>query len=145
GLAGLAAAIRLSETGCAVALYESGAQAGGRCRSYFDKELGCRIDNGNHLLLAGNRDAMAYVRAIGAGATFTGPDEARIAFLDLGNGERWSVAPNRGRLPWWIFSGKRRVPGTRAGDYLGVLRLARAGAADLLPQRLDTRTLLYRR
>ncbi len=145
GLAGLAAAIRLSQAGLAVALYEAGAQAGGRCRSYLDKELGCRIDNGNHLLLAGNRDAMGYVRAIGAAATFTGLDEARIAFLDLATGERWTVAPNAGRLPWWIFSDKRRVPGTRAGDYLGVLRLARAAAADLVPQRLDTRSLLYRR
>jgi hydroxysqualene dehydroxylase len=145
GLAGLAAAIRLSETGCAVALYESGAQAGGRCRSYFDKELGCRIDNGNHLLLAGNRDAMAYVRAIGAAATFTGPDEASIGFLDLASGERWRVRPNRGRLPWWIFSDKRRVPGTRAGDYLGILRLARAAPDDLVSQRLDSGTLLYRR
>lgn len=145
GLAGLAAAVRLSGAGCAVALYEAGAQAGGRCRSYLDKELGCRIDNGNHLLLQGNRDAMAYVRAIGAAATFTGPAEARIGFLDLASGARWSLRPNRGRVPWWIFSDKRRVPGTRAGDYLGILRLARAAPADLVVERLDTSGLLYRR
>ena len=145
GLAGLAAAIRLAAAGCAVALYESGAQAGGRCRSYFDKELGCRIDNGNHLLLAGNRDAMAYVRAIGAAETFTGPDEAEIGFLDLASGERWSVRPNRSRLPWWIFSDKRRVPGTRAGDYLAILRLARAAPGDVVSQTLASDTVLYRR
>jgi len=38
-----------------VALYESSQHAGGRCRSYLDGELGVRIDNGNHLLLSGNR------------------------------------------------------------------------------------------
>jgi squalene-associated FAD-dependent desaturase len=145
GLAGLAAAIRLSSAGRAVTLYEAGAQAGGRCRSYLDKELGCRIDNGNHLLLAGNRDAMDYVRAIGAAASFTGPDEARIPFLDLASGERWTLRPNRGRVPWWIFADKRRVPGTRARDYLGVLRLARAAAGDVVPQRLASDTPLYRR
>ena len=47
GLAGLAAAVALAEKGHQVRLYESGQHAGGRCRSFFDAELGCRIDNGN--------------------------------------------------------------------------------------------------
>ncbi|HEY4470742.1 MAG TPA: NAD(P)-binding protein, partial [Stellaceae bacterium] len=45
GLAGLAAAIALAEAGRCVILYEAAPHAGGRCRSYFDAELGCRIDN----------------------------------------------------------------------------------------------------
>lgn len=145
GLAGLAAAIRLSEQGVPVILYEAGTQAGGRCRSYLDKELGLRIDNGNHLLLRGNRDAMQYVAAIGAEDTLTGPDEARIEFLDLASGERWALRPNRGRLPWWIFDPRRRVPGTRARDYLRVLRLAAAGEDEHVTDRLDPSTPLYRR
>ncbi|MBC6417064.1 MAG: FAD-dependent oxidoreductase, partial [Rhodospirillales bacterium] len=40
GLAGLSAALRLAERGYAVQLYEAAPQAGGRCRSYFDKGLG---------------------------------------------------------------------------------------------------------
>ncbi|MGH6920810.1 MAG: FAD-dependent oxidoreductase, partial [Geminicoccaceae bacterium] len=35
GLAGLAAAVRLTAQGRQVALYEAAQQAGGRCRSYF--------------------------------------------------------------------------------------------------------------
>ena len=66
GLAGLAAAVRLTLAGRRVALYEAAQQAGGRCRSYFDRQLGRVIDNGNHLLLSGNRSAMAYLEAIGA-------------------------------------------------------------------------------
>jgi hypothetical protein len=31
-------------------------------------------------------------------------------------------------LPWWIFSPARRVPGTRAGDYLALRRLMRPAA-----------------
>ena len=42
GLAGLAAALELQD----VVIYEAGPACGGRCRSYFDRELGCRIDNG---------------------------------------------------------------------------------------------------
>ncbi len=66
GLAGLAAAVWLAERGRPVALYEAAQQAGGRCRSYFDRTLGRVIDNGNHLLVSGNRSALAYLEAIGA-------------------------------------------------------------------------------
>src|SRR4051795_13077905 len=55
GLAGLAASVMLAGAGRRVVLHESGTHAGGRCRSFFDTELGARIDNGNHLLLSGNR------------------------------------------------------------------------------------------
>src|SRR5207253_3488527 len=113
GLAGLAAAVRLSAAGRSVALYESSQHAGGRCRSYFDAELGCRIDNGNHLLLAGNTAAMAYVERIGALDTFERPAEAEIPFIDIVSSERWALRPNQGAMPWWLLSPARRVPGDR--------------------------------
>src|ERR671911_2969171 len=94
GLAGLAAAIRLGERRQPVALYEAAQQAGGRCRSYFDRTLGRVIDNGNHLLLSGNRSAMAYLDAIGARASLVGPDDCSFPFMDLATGERWVVRPN---------------------------------------------------
>ncbi len=137
GLAGLSAALALADAGRAVTLYEAGPQAGGRCRSYFDRELGCVVDNGNHLLLSGNRSAFAYIDRIGARDTLGGPGEPFFPFLDLRSGEQWTVRPSAGRLPWWIFSRHRRVPGTRPGDYFSLLklRLARADAtvASVLP------------
>ncbi|HLJ22033.1 MAG TPA: NAD(P)-binding protein, partial [Stellaceae bacterium] len=69
GLAGLAAALRLADARRAVVLHEASGHAGGRCRSYLDATLGCRIDNGNHLLITGNTAAMAYLDAIGARGT----------------------------------------------------------------------------
>jgi phytoene dehydrogenase-like protein len=59
GLAGLSAAVRLAEVGADVVVHEATAQAGGRCRSYYDHQLGAVIDNGNHLLLSGNYVAMS--------------------------------------------------------------------------------------
>jgi hydroxysqualene dehydroxylase len=145
GLAGLAAAVALAASGCRIALYESSQHAGGRCRSYFDAELGCRIDNGNHLLLSGNRSAMEYLRLIEARHTFESPGEAVFPFVDLTTGERWSLRPNRGVLPWWVLCAGRRVPGTRARDYLGVRRLRDAGLDATVADCLDPHSALYRR
>ena len=145
GLAGLAAAIALADTGRCVILYEAAPQAGGRCRSYFDAELGCRIDNGNHLLLAGNRAALDYLDRIGGCGSFEGPSEAVFPFVDAMNGERWTVQPNSGALPWWILSANRRVPHTRARDYLAALTMRRADPSATIAAVLDPRHTLFRR
>jgi hydroxysqualene dehydroxylase len=145
GLAGLAAAIRLSERQIPVRLYEAAQQAGGRCRSYHDRTLGRVIDNGNHLLLSGNRDAQDYLAAIGSEGSLLGPPAAIFPFLDLATGERWVVRPNRGRLPLWIAQPSRRVAGTRLGDYLGAWRLARAAADDTVAGCVGADGMLWRR
>ena len=127
GLAGLAAAVSLARKRRSVTVYEAGGRAGGRCRSYVDAKLGRLIDNGNHLLLSGNRSAMRYLEEIGAVDALVGPRAACFPFLDVRTGRRWQVRPNAGRLPWWILRPGRRVPDTRARDYLSALRFAGAG------------------
>jgi hydroxysqualene dehydroxylase len=145
GLAGLAAAVSLDAAGADLVLHEATDHAGGRCRSYFDSALGCMIDNGNHLLLSGNRAALAYVASIGASAKLVGPAEAIFDFADLASGARWRLRPNKGRIPWWIFSPVRRVPGTGARDYLAALRLLRAPAEARIGEVLDQASPLYAR
>jgi hydroxysqualene dehydroxylase len=145
GLAGLAAARRLADAAIPVTLYEAAGHAGGRCRSYFDATLGCRIDNGNHLLLAGNRAAVDYLAGIGAADTMVGPALPDFSFLDLPSGRRWLLRPNPGRLPWWLCSRGRRVPDTRALDYVAVLAVLRARAADRVTDRVDPTTVVFRR
>ncbi len=145
GLAGLAAAVELAARGRRVQLYEAGGHAGGRCRSYQDAELGCRIDNGNHLLLAGNRAAFRYLSRIGAVGTLERHRDAAFPFIDAETGERWILRPNRGVLPWWILSAKRRVPGTRAADYLTVLTLRRADPSATVTEVLGGELRLFRR
>lgn len=145
GLAGLAAAVDLTDAGYPVSLYESGTHAGGRCRSFLDAELGVRIDNGNHLLLSGNTAALAYIDKIGALDTFERPDDAAIPFVDLATDERWTIRPSRGAIPWWVLRASRRVSGTRARDYLAGWRLRRAGPDDTVAAVLEPDSLLYRR
>ncbi len=127
GLAGLAASLALSDAGRRVIVHESANAAGGRCRSYFDKLLDRRIDNGNHLLLSGNRAAFAYLDRIGARHTIGGPDAPRFPFIDRRTGERWTLELSAGRLPWWMLHAARRVPGTRLTEYLRLIRLQLAG------------------
>lgn len=125
GLAGLSCAVALRTAGLTVTLVEAGPVAGGRCRSYFDRELGLRIDNGNHLLLSGNRATFDYLDTIGGRQSLLMPDEPLFPFIDLESGVRWNLRPNRGRIPWWVLSRNRRVPGTRPTDYLALMRLGR--------------------
>jgi squalene-associated FAD-dependent desaturase len=125
GLAGLSAAVALTEAGRTVTIYEAAQVAGGRCRSYFDRELGLRVDNGNHLLLTGNRAAFAFLETVGGLHALGGPAAPDFPFMDLASGERWTLRMNEGRVPWWIFSPSRRVPGTGILDYLALGRLLR--------------------
>jgi squalene-associated FAD-dependent desaturase len=123
GLAGLSAATILAARGVPVTLIEAAGQAGGRCRSYFDAAIGGIIDNGNHLVLSGNRAVHAYLARIDAKDALTGPPRAEFAFVDLRAKEsnevaRWTLRPNEGSLPFWIARKHRRVPGSRTSDYV---------------------------
>ncbi|MGH6665893.1 MAG: hydroxysqualene dehydroxylase HpnE [Pseudolabrys sp.] len=123
GLAGLAAAVRLADSGRSIAVHEATAQAGGRCRSYQDQATGMLIDNGTHLLLSGNHAALSYAKTIGSLAGLRGPSEAEFPFLDLASGEQWTLRFGDGRFPWWVLDKDRRVPQTGVIDYLPLARL----------------------
>lgn len=124
GMAGLSAAVRLTDQSRRVAVHEAAAQPGGRCRSYYDHATGMLIDNGTHVVLSGNRAACSFAESIGSAAGLHAPAEAEFNFIDLPSKSRWSLRFNDGRLPWWVFDKTRRVPGTNATDYLALARLA---------------------
>jgi squalene-associated FAD-dependent desaturase len=143
GVAGLAAAVRLAAAGRTVELHEAANQAGGRCRSYHDAALGMTIDNGNHLVLSGNHNVADYLQTIGSRDRLVGPEVPEFPFVDLASGERWTLRPNLGPVPWWIFDKKRRVPGTSAAGYLAVAPLLWAGADRSIGQAVDCHTALF--
>jgi len=141
GLAGLAAAIDLADAGVKVTLFEAGPACGGRCRSYFDRELGMRIDNGNHLLLSGNHAAFGFLAKLGTGKTLKSPKNPIFPFFDLATGESWILRPSLGRVPFWLANRKNRVPGTKISDYLALLHLWAAGPDATITQTLPQNRL----
>jgi squalene-associated FAD-dependent desaturase len=145
GLAGLAAAVALADGRRHIVIYEAARQAGGRCRSYFDTSLGMVIDNGNHLLLSGNWSARNFLKKIGSGGRLAGPAQADFPFIDLATGESWRVRPNAGLVPWWMFVQSRRVPGTTARDYLGLIKLLLSRRDEPISAVLPKSGLLYER
>jgi hydroxysqualene dehydroxylase len=145
GISGLSAAVRLSNAGCQVHVHEATQQAGGRCRSYFDAATNLTIDNGNHLLLSGNRHAIDYARAIGTEAGLVGPERAQFPFMDMTTGQRWELDLGDGRLPLWVLDQARRVPDTGVLDYLKLAPLIWAGEDKLVGDTIPCKGSLYRR
>ncbi len=144
GLAGLAAAVRLTQAAANVVVHEATAHPGGRCRSYFDRAIGLTIDNGNHLVLSGNHSVLEFTTTIGSRAGLAGPAAADFPFVDLATGERWTLRINDG-WPWWIFDPSRRVPGTRLIDYLRLSRLLWVSSDAAIGDTVDCGGLLYER
>ena len=144
GLAGLAAAVRLVPSGATVVVHEATAYPGGRCRSFHDRTIGMTIDNGNHLVLSGNKSVLSYAEAIGSIGGLVGPPAADFPFVDLASNERWTLRINDG-LPWWIFDKSRRVPGTSLSEYLRLARLLRVSGDAPVGKVIDCSGPLYHR
>jgi squalene-associated FAD-dependent desaturase len=145
GISGLSAAVRLANAGHRVHVHEATQQAGGRCRSYFDAATNLTIDNGNHLLLSGNRHALAYARSIGTEAGLVGPKSAQFPFVDLATGQRWLLDLGDSRLPLWVFDESRRVPDTGIRDYLALAPLVWASAGKTVGDTIRCEGTLYQR
>jgi squalene-associated FAD-dependent desaturase len=107
--------------------------------------MGCRLDNGNHLLLSGNRSTLTYLDRIGATDTLVGPNKPLFPFIDLVSGIGWTLRLNRGVTPWWVLRKDWRVPDTRPRDYLALRRLQRAKPDDLVADLLGDLGPLYDR
>lgn len=145
GMAGLAAALQLGLSGEKVTLYEAAPFAGGRCRSFHDRDLGCIIDNGNHLVLSGNVAVQDFLYLIDATDSMGGAGVPEFPFIDLANNERWTVRMGMGRIPFWMFDKKRRVAGTKLSDYTSALPVMAAGDTDRVGELLDENNILFKR
>ena len=145
GMAGLAAALQLALAEENITLYEAAPFAGGRCRSFFDRDLEHRIDNGNHLVLSGNAAIQDYLFLTNAMETMGGPGVPIFPFFDAKTKEKWTIRMSKGRLPFWLFDKTRRIPNTTIGDYVKSLGKLALSTGDRVSQCLDISSPLYSR
>ena len=97
GLAGLAAALRLStRTDISLTLLEAAPSFGGRVRSFTDRASGEEIDNGQHVLMGACRAAMEYLADCGQGEALLRLRGMALPFV-LPDGMRGIL--RAGRLP----------------------------------------------
>ena len=118
GWAGLAAAVRATEAGHAVTVFEMAAQPGGRARELVVD--GLALDNGQHILIGAYRASLALMQTVGVdvGAAFDRrPLELR--YPD-GRGLRLPAGP-----AWLVFGlGVMRCQGWTLNDKTALIRAA---------------------
>ena len=129
GWAGLAAAVRATEAGHAVTLFEMAGQLGGRARGV--QVQGLALDNGQHILIGAYRRTLALMRTVGTDIAagfdrrpleFRYPDGRGLrlprgpAWLGFG----WAVARCRG----WTLRDKLALMRAAAGWALAGFRCA---------------------
>ena len=143
GLAGLACALDLLAAGRAVTVWEATPKAGGRCRSYHDATLDRRIDNGNHLILSGNRAVLSHADRLGAAGLLRTLPEAAFPFADLATGAAFTV-----RVPASPLGALRagaRPPGAGAWEAArGVAGLLLAGRGATVAEAVPGRGAMWR-
>ncbi len=144
GVAGLAAALAMAETGAQVHLYEAATHLGGRCRSLPDQRFGTSIDNGSHLLFSANRATLGFLRRIGAPSTALFPAEA-LSFRDLDDGACWRIAPGGESAAWMLGKGLRIPGASRWRLFTQGWRLLAAPPGACVGDRLPTGGPLWRR
>ncbi|MDF7677863.1 hydroxysqualene dehydroxylase HpnE [Acetobacteraceae bacterium ESL0709] len=145
GLAGLSAAIELAPQ-AQVTIYEAGPACGGRARSFYDRVLETTIDNGNHMLLSANALTFRYLDLTGARGTLKGPGKPIFPWYDLDDGLGWCLRLSKGKIPFWLFNRRARVPGMALKEVFVLNRLMKAGPDQTVAECLDdgefTRRLL---
>lgn len=117
GLSGISCACRLAEQGLGadVILYEASGVAGGRCKSFQDKKTGKVLDNGTHMIMGANQNAMDFLKKIGSEDRLISTSKTSFNFIDIKTVSNWTVSPSS---VFWIFDNTKRVKDSSAFDYI---------------------------
>ncbi|HET9978068.1 MAG TPA: hydroxysqualene dehydroxylase HpnE [Burkholderiaceae bacterium] len=127
GWAGLAAAVRATEAGHRVTLFEMAREAGGRARGV--ESDGVRLDNGQHILIGAYRETLALMRTVGADPDLL-LDRRPLALQDAhGRGLALRPGPAVPAFVRAVAALRHWTLGERAALLLATLRWRRGGFA----------------
>lgn len=129
GIAGLSAAVFLAsklKTGKAeITIFEASPKLGGRACSFFDREIGSYIDNGQHILASWFQNTLEFLEIIGAAAKLHYQEQLKVCFYNL-HGKRYRLEIPPLISPLNLIMGIMKFDALRFRDKLGIIRMVRA-------------------
>ena len=124
GLAGLSAAVELSSDGFRVTLIEQRRFLGGRAYSFYDKNTGLELDNGQHILMGCYENTFRFLEKIGVTDKLYFQKNLCVDFLDTtGNACRLNCLPLP--APFNILSGILRFKAISLSERIRMLNMAK--------------------
>jgi hypothetical protein len=118
GIAGLSAALAVTDDGDEAVVYEAAPQPGGRCRTLQPTD-GFIHDNGTHVLFTANGRTLDLLKTVGARDRWFEPEPKGLPLYDGRTGEMRHV----GLSPWSWLLPSRRPQGLTLPDLARILRL----------------------
>ncbi len=124
GFAGLSAAVELSSAGFRVTLIEQRRFLGGRAYSFYDKNSGLELDNGQHILMGCYENTFKFLEKIGVINKLCFQKNLCVDFLDTtGNACRLNCLPLP--APLHILSGILRFKAINLSERIRMLNMAK--------------------
>jgi hydroxysqualene dehydroxylase len=124
GVAGLSAAVRLSDGGARVLVLEARPTAGGRAGAYRDPATGEMVDNGQHILLGCYRETLGFLHRIGASGMLRWQEGLAVTMIDrFGRASTLGCPPLP--APWHLAGGVLAWDALTLAERLSLARLAR--------------------
>lgn len=125
GVAGLAAATTIAESGGRVCVVEARPTLGGRAFSYRDPVTGDIVDNGQHILMGCYRESFRFLRRIGTADKVRLQPSLYVPMIDRA-GARTALSCPALPSPWHLLGGVLEWDALSWRDRLSVFRLAPA-------------------
>ena len=82
GFAGLAASVELASSGHHVTIIEQRRYLGGRAYSFFDRNIGIELDNGQHIMMGCYENTFRFLKTIGAIDKLNIQNDLHVDFID---------------------------------------------------------------
>ena len=137
GLAGLSAAVALSQHDVQVTLVEARARLGGRASSFFDRQTGVDVDNCQHVAMGCCTNFLHLARTVGFAADFRQLDE--LTFVGPA-GEVCSFRPGSLPAPLHLTGAFRQLTYLSSSDRRAILRGLKALVKEKSPETLNGST-----
>lgn len=122
GLAGLSAAVFMTQKGFKVTLIEASPKFGGRVYTFFDKASGLTIDNGQHILASWYKNTFEYLKTIGSFDKLSFQNQLEVIFADK-DAVQYSLKASKLPPPLHLAGGIMGYKALGLKDKLAIVKL----------------------